>query len=159
MSTLAQFPIFRDMPPPHLAMLEAIVVRTEVPRGHVFFRQGDGVTSVTGALYMLLSGRVEVHVAPAVAGAVEVRRSLEGGSMFGLLGMIDDVPRTASCTALDNCTVASLPRAAFLQLQASNNAIGAQFQLGVARQLASDLRALTARLQMAVDGREEALEG
>lgn len=157
MSRLADFPIFKDMPSDHLSMLDAIVVKKQFGRGHVFFNQGDGVTSVTGALYMLLEGRVEVHVAPSAAGAVEVRRALGAGSMFGLLGMIDDTPRTATCTALDTCEVAYLPRNAFMQLQSSHLALGAQFQLGVARQLASDLRALTARLQMAVDGREEAL--
>lgn len=157
MSALSDFPIFRDMAPSHLSMLDAIMVREEMPRGHVFFKQGDGVTALTGALYLLWKGTVEVHIAPRHEGAVEVRRTMQPGSMFGLLGMIDDTPRTATCTALDTCTVATLPRSAFLTLQGSHYGLGAQFQLGVARQLASDLRALTARLQLAVDGRDEAI--
>jgi CRP-like cAMP-binding protein len=64
------------------------------------------------------------------------------GEIFGLIGLIDHVRRTATCTAAGPVVVASLPSSAFTFLYTMHASLGYCFQRLVAVQLARDARKL-----------------
>lgn len=156
MSVYADFGLFEGMSADDLDMVDRILVRRTVHDGHVFFRQGDQ-SSTTAALYLVLSGTVHVHAPGQKKGALGVDRRIGAGSLFGLLSLLDDAPRSATCTAVGPTEVAVLDRNAWRAIQSDGHRLGARFQLGVARQLASDLRSLSDRLTTAALGDEAPL--
>jgi Cyclic nucleotide-binding domain/Major Facilitator Superfamily len=74
----------------------------------VIVREGD----VADALFVLVSGSVEV-TKQADVGQVTLRR-MAAPSYFGEIGLIHGVPRTATVSALDACTVWRIPAEVFL---------------------------------------------
>ena len=62
------------------------------------------------------------------------------GSMIGEMGLLDGEPRSASCTATTDLTVAILPRDALLQLIKSKPAVAARFMLAMSKRLSDRLR-------------------
>jgi len=73
--------------------------------GTVIVRQGD--TSM--ALYVLLSGRVRIEKRSEQGSTVEIDQVGRGG-FFGEMGLIDDVPRSATVVALESTECALLAR-------------------------------------------------
>ena len=74
-------------------------------------------------------------------GSVTLLARMGSGDLFGLLALIDEGPRSASCTAMGEVIVASLPRRRFEQLYNSQAAAAYTFQYMIARQLVRDVRA------------------
>ena len=74
----------------------------------VIVREGD----VADALFVLVAGEVEV-TKQADGGPVALRR-MSAPSYFGEIGLIHGVPRTATVTAVDACTVWRVPADVFL---------------------------------------------
>ena len=58
------------------------------------------------ALYVLLSGKVEVI-------AEGMRRTLRAGELFGEMGMICQIPRTATVVALEECAALKINKDEF----------------------------------------------
>jgi CRP-like cAMP-binding protein len=107
----------------------------------VFVREGDRATAMTATLFLVVEGSVAVTTARP-EGGFGVDRRLGPGEVFGHVALMADVARTASCEAATQVTIARLDRRTFEELNRRNAGVHARFQLVVARQLASDLRAL-----------------
>ena len=105
-TALRGVPLFSALPDRHARRVERQFTVRRYARDRVVVRQGAGGSS----FYLLLDGRVRVD---AQDGS---RIVLEPGAQFGELALIDGAPRAATVTALDQVTVAVLPRAAFRRL-------------------------------------------
>jgi CRP-like cAMP-binding protein len=114
------------------ALATALVVRT-YPDGYVFIKEGRR----GDALFLLLEG--EVLVTRERAGAQPLKR-LQPGELFGLIALIDNDLRSATCVAAGAVRVATLTRAAFSLLFNAHAPIADSLQRVLAAQLAHDFR-------------------
>lgn len=119
------------------AVAGAMVPR-DYPDNHVFFREGDRGHDV----FFVVEGEVQV----TGKGAPEELNRLGPGALFGLLAIVDDEPRSATCRALGPVVVASLSRAAVSLLFNQAAPIACAFQRALGAQLAQDFRQLDRRL-------------
>lgn len=109
---LADVGLFNGLPPARLeAAMRAAVVR-DVPAREVIIRQGDDADF----FYVMDAGRVEVTQVPPGGGAPRTLREMGAGEVFGEIGLLTGVPRTATVTAVTDVRVAALPKRAFLEL-------------------------------------------
>lgn len=91
-------------------------------------------------LFLVVDGQVQVSQYNLLTGALEIRKLLQPGELFGLLSLIDNLPTAASCIAEGPVKVGVLNRTGYQMLALSIAPIALSFQLAVAKQLASDLR-------------------
>jgi CRP-like cAMP-binding protein len=114
----------------------ASAMRVETyPDRHVFIYQDQ----LAKELFLLLEGKVNVcHYGRS--GRYHSVRTLEAGDFFGMLSLSDGKPSVASCTAMGQVKVASLPFSAYVLLYQPGSEIGCSFQYVIASQLARQLR-------------------
>jgi CRP/FNR family cyclic AMP-dependent transcriptional regulator len=101
---LAQVPLFLDLSKRELQRLSVSCVQRDYPAGAVLVRQGDpGV-----GLFVLVSGRV--RVSQHQEGGDEHELAIMGpGEVLGEMTLLDDLPRSATVTALEATRVLLLP--------------------------------------------------
>lgn len=112
--------------------------------GKVFFKEGK---HADGA-FLILSGEVSV-TRKRLSG--EELHSMGPGSWFGLVALLDDGRRSATCTAATPVKAAFLSEAAFQLLVQSAMPAAHAVQHAVASQLCSDFRHLQADLVAELD--------
>ena len=147
---IERFELFADLLDEDRALLERVLVEERHRRGHTLMREGEAATSGNSVLYLLLEGQVRV-TCEAPNGGFGVDRTIGPGDLIGLVALLDDSPRSATCVAVQDIRVGKLTRRVLDQLYKTNTGMHARFQRMVARQLAKDLRALDARLRRAYD--------
>jgi predicted MFS family arabinose efflux permease len=118
---LAAIPMFGPLSPVTLDTLARNLVRVTAAAGDVVVHQGDE----SDRFYVIESGNVRV-----TAGDGHLLREEGAGDYFGEIGLLRDVPRTATITALDDVVLLALAREEFLE------AVTGQ---GEARRLAEDV--------------------
>jgi MFS family permease len=121
LSLLQGVPMFGPLNPVVLEALARGLVRVEAAAGDVVMRIGDE----SDRFYVIESGEVQVTAADG-----HVFRHEGPGDYFGEIGLLRDVPRTATVTALEDSVLLALPREEFLE------AVTGQ---GEARRLADDV--------------------
>jgi CRP-like cAMP-binding protein len=129
-------PWFAALP---LADRRAVVTASERQRlapGEMLFRQGDEVPPGQGAFYGVISGGIKAS-SLREDGKEAILVVLEVGNWFGELSLIDRQPRTHDATAMGDCELLALPRAAFDRLMKRP-----AFALGLCRMLAGRVRSL-----------------
>ncbi len=106
---LDQVPLFAELAPGMLAVLEAESRVRRYPEGQVLFSEGDpGET-----LLILEEGRVKVS--RFMAGGQEIVLAVqEAPASFGELALVDGAPRSATVIAQTPVVVRMLPRAALM---------------------------------------------
>ena len=138
---LHRFPRFADLPAQDVAIVERVLVVQAFPKDHVFVREGDRATATTAEMHLVIEGEIEVTAARP-EGGFAIRRTLSAGEIFGHVALVADVVRTATCRASTPAVTARMDRRVFDELYRHDEGVHARFQLVVARQLASDARAL-----------------
>ena len=109
---IADVSLFAGLPPARLeTAMRAATVR-EAKQSEVIIRQGDEADF----FYVIDDGRVEVTQVPAGGGASRVLREMGVGEVFGEIGLLTGVPRTATVTAATSIRLVALPKDAFLEL-------------------------------------------
>ena len=103
--TLARTDFFADASPDALNTLAAAGTELHLIRGDVLFNEGDPPES----LYLVLRGRLAIALANPIDRRESVVALMEGGDLFGEVGMLDDGPRSAMARALEPTTVLSIP--------------------------------------------------
>jgi len=112
---IAQVDLFAGLPPARLeAAMRAATIRDVAP-GTVIINQGDEADF----FYVIDAGRVEVTQVPPGGGQSRVLRQMGAGEVFGEIGLLTGVPRTATVTAMTKVTLAALDKSAFLELVSS----------------------------------------
>ena len=133
-----------------LSLAEArAVARYMRPRfireGTVFIREGDA--EGTGFMVLVLDGEVTVeNIVVSRVSPITVT-VLGAGSMHGELGLIDGLPRSASCTASSDLQCVILTREAMLQLLTDDPQMGAKLMMAIAMRVAGRLRDNTQKLK------------
>lgn len=106
--------------------------------GETVLRRGDPSDHVL----IVLTGSLVVETGNSGAGPVAMNR-LEPGELVGELGVLRDVPRTATVKALEPCELLRIPQSAFLALLIAHPALAIRL-LGV---VTDRLRHLTDRIE------------
>ncbi|MSP59888.1 MAG: cyclic nucleotide-binding domain-containing protein [Myxococcales bacterium] len=146
-ATLRSLPHFASLSPTRIDALATALMVQNHPAGHVLIKEGKhGDTA-----YLLLEG--EVAVTRQHEGRESELRRLGPGDLFGLLSMIDQAPRSASCVAVSPVRVASLPQSAFTLLFNAHADIAYALQWALAAQLAGDFRRVSHRIREALGHR------
>jgi hypothetical protein len=111
-SKLGDVELFRGMNPAAIetAMRAASVV--PMTAGQVLIKQGDPADR----FYVIAAGRVEVTQTPPEGGPAKVLRQEAEGEFFGEIGLLSNVPRTATVTAVSDGKLVALDRDPFLEL-------------------------------------------
>ncbi len=109
---LAGLPLFAGVP---AAILEAVAVRLEplrVAAGEAVIREGD----VADRFYLIDAGSFAVTQRRGADAADEHLRTMEPGEVFGEIGLLRGIPRTATVTAATDGALLALDGADFLEL-------------------------------------------
>lgn len=88
-----QVPIFKELRDDFIVRLASVMNELSYPANYSIFRQGEEGRS----LYIVLSGRVKVHI-----GETELAE-IEQGKYFGEMAVFDTQPRSASATTMESC--------------------------------------------------------
>jgi CRP-like cAMP-binding protein len=131
---LRAMPHFAELGGDDLAALVAALDVRDHPGGHVFIREGSHADPV----FVVLAGAVDV-VRERGDSSQRLNRMVEG-DLFGLIALVDDAPRSATCRAAGPCTIGEWPGSVAKLLFNQRAAIARAFQLALARQLARDFR-------------------
>ena len=89
------------------------------------------------AIYFIFAGKVLICTHQQ---QVEPIATLERGSFFGELALLDEAPRSAQARAAEDCTLAVFFRGDFLGLMNSHALIASKIALQLARHLGVRLR-------------------
>lgn len=126
-----------------------VVVRymhpSRIRRGTTFIREGDAGT--TGFLLLVVEG--EVVVESIVVSRVDpvTVRVLGPGSMHGEVGLLDGLPRSASCTADSDLVGAVLTREGLHRMMERHPRVCSKFLVALATGIGARLRDNTATLK------------
>ncbi|MDQ1680090.1 MAG: hypothetical protein QOI42_949, partial [Frankiaceae bacterium] len=129
---LESLQILAAAPQAVLERLAAAATEETVSAGTTIIREGD----VADALYVLVDGQVEVTARVAGESAPRHIRVMTAPVYFGEIGLIQQVPRTATNTAVTDCTVLRIDGETFLAALASSSPSQALLQ-GIAGRLAT----------------------
>jgi CRP-like cAMP-binding protein len=132
--TLAQNPHLGNLSPEDRAALASAMRVSEHDQGHVFIEEG----APGDELFLLLEG--EVMVTRTRAGTSIALKLLRAGELFGLIALLDDEPRSATCRAAGPVRVAVLQRRDFESLFFSNEPVAAALHDALVAQLTLDFR-------------------
>ncbi len=96
-ATLAKSPLLSDLDPTALMFLVRLGRRRTFQRGEVLMRQGEPSTSI----YFLLKGKVRAERSRRTDDQPIRLADLEAGAVVGEMGVVIDIPRSATVTALE----------------------------------------------------------
>lgn len=109
-----------------------------VKAGEVVIREGESRHSDFMAL--VLDGEITVENTVAAAHDSMVVSVLGPGSLIGDMGLIDGGPRSATCTASTDLSLAVLTRQDLQQLMSERPAVACRLLLAIAKRMADHLR-------------------
>lgn len=143
-----------------LSALDArVVVGFMLPKrlrqGTVFIKEGEVVH--TDFMLLIIDGEVMVQNELGPDNEGTVMSVIGVGSILGEMGLLDGEPRSASCTATTDLTVAILPREALLKLIKSKPAVAARLMLAISKRLSDRLREANRKIKI-LDGLSRALQ-
>jgi MFS family permease len=113
-------PIFAGLPPARLESAARRLVPVPMSAGDTVIRQGEAADR----FYLVDSGTL--RVTQARDGDEAVLRELGPGSVFGEIGLLRDVPRTASVTATSDGVLYALDADGFAELVGSGPGLGSR---------------------------------
>ena len=114
--------------------------------GTTFIKEGD--SGDNGFMALLVEGEVVVERITVSRTEPVTIRVLGPGSLIGEMALIDNEPRSASCTASTEVWCAVLTREAVEEMIAKDPAIASRFLLGVSANIAERLRDTNRQLKL-----------
>ena len=127
---MAGSPLLETAPPAAVSDLARSAAIHEYRRGTYLFHQEDPAPDV----YFLWRGRVEIS-STSVTGHRQLHTTLEPPQFFGELGVLGELPRTATAEALQDTTAGVIPGSAFLDFLWANPATARALMRALARQI------------------------
>ncbi len=108
-------PLFSELDEAELDHLARLAGRIEVPKKSVVVQEGEPGE----ALYIILEGSVKIS--QFSNDGREIVLSLLGeGAFFGEMSLLDDQPRSATVMTMEDCQLAQIKRADFVELLATH---------------------------------------
>ncbi len=129
---LQRVPLFRGLRRRQFGALFRALATRNYHRGETLFSEGD----IGRALFLIESGRVEL-----TRGGQRLA-VLEAGDYFGEMALLEERPRTATATAVDETRACLLYKTELEQLLTSAPEIGAAIMAHLAQILSARLRAV-----------------
>lgn len=102
--------------------------------GHVFIQEGASGDSA----YIIVDGEVSVTRLKGAEARVKEINRMGSKEIFGIISLIDNKERTATCQARGNVKVASLSRESFEALRDQSPEISRHLQRIISRQISRD---------------------
>ena len=112
---LKNVPLFSSFSDQQLAALVPAVQHRRFPRGSYVIRAGEE----TDALYIILAGRAKVLI-PDDDGNEVILSVIGPNEFFGEMGLLDDLPRSASVETMEPCEMLRITRSGFLNCLKDN---------------------------------------
>ena len=137
---LQQNRFFQNLSNEELNVLTGTLTLSKHDDGHTFIREGE----IGDKVYLLIEGTV--IVTKDINGDEQVLELLHAGNFFGLLALIDNSPRNATCYSDGEVVVASLDTTAYHELTDDYARISLAFQRALGSQIASDFRQVNERI-------------
>ena len=129
--TLAHVELFSGLGKKDLQLLSQNCKERKYSAGSVLISQGD-----TGAgLYIITSGKVRITQANNPDRAEEEIATAGAGDVLGEMALLDDLPRSATVTAVDDVTALLLPVWEFRAVVRSNPDIALHMLATLSRRL------------------------
>jgi CRP/FNR family cyclic AMP-dependent transcriptional regulator len=135
---LRNLSLFSDLTEPELTVLSNSLREMHYPEGSIVFHEGD----IGDFLLLIVEGKVKV-VLFGEQGQETILRTMNPGTFFGELSLIDEAPRSASVVTLENSSFLQLKREVFLEVLRMHPNIS----LKVLRQLSVRVRDLTEEIR------------
>jgi CRP/FNR family transcriptional regulator, cyclic AMP receptor protein len=107
LETLRRVPLFEGIPEKHLKSLTNWTTTRTYPAGGTIVREGQ----LGLGLYCIQSG--SVRVTKSTASGERELRTMGPGESFGELALLDDQPRSATVTAVEETTAVLLDKSQF----------------------------------------------
>ena len=151
---LQRMPIFGGVNATALEFLLERAVNVEISAGEPFFREGDSGTSA----FVLEAGRVSID--KRWQGRDYHLRDLEAGDCFGEVALFDFGSRSASVSAVDDCSALELSAASLYALSNDHLQQFAIVYMNLGREVARRLRLADDRLfQAKVERADDLVDG
>jgi CRP/FNR family cyclic AMP-dependent transcriptional regulator len=112
---LKSVPLFSSFSDSQLGQLLTCVQHRSYPRNAFILRAGEE----TDALYIILTGRVKVLI-PDEEGHEVILSMIGPHEFFGEMGLLDELPRSASVETLEPCEMLRLSKAGFTNILKDN---------------------------------------
>ncbi len=135
---LAQVPLFKGLELEVLSVLDKECEHVSLAGGADLFRQGDA----GDALYVVLSGRLEVVSEPA-AGERVVVGELTRGACVGEMSLLTGARRSASVRAIRDCELLRIENSRFAGFLGTHPQVGAALARTLAERLADTTAAVS----------------
>ena len=140
--SLNQVNLFADLDEREVEEIFAISDLMKLDALSEIFRQG----SAGDALYILMSGAVELRHCPPDSNKSRIIADISPGGYFGEISIIDDHPRSLSAATLEPSVLLKLPKEPVLKLLAENSSIALKFYRAFTIVLCNRLRTATDEL-------------
>lgn len=137
-AVLKSVPLFSAFTDTQIVTLLNYVQHRSFPRNVFVFQAGDE----TDALYVILSGKVKVLI-PDEQGREVILSVMGPHEFFGEMGILDDLPRSASVATLEPCEMLRLSKAGFINCLKENSEVA----MLVIRNLVKRLRAADRKIE------------
>lgn len=135
--------LFQDLEEGEIHQVLSRTVPRVFPAGEVIIREGDPGDS----LFIMQSGEVEITKQLTLVldedtpkERVFIRLNAENGVYFGEMALLENETRSATVTALTDCSLLELHQKDFLDLTEHNPAMGVKLLLRLAQVLSRHLR-------------------
>jgi CRP/FNR family cyclic AMP-dependent transcriptional regulator len=135
--------LFQDLEEAELLQVLSRTMPRNFPAGEVIIREGDPGNS----LFIMQAGEVEITKQLTLVldedtpkERVFIRLKAENGVYFGEMALLENETRSATVTALTDCSLLELHQKDFLDLIEHNPAMGVKLLLRLAQVLSGHLR-------------------
>ncbi|GJL82150.1 MAG: Crp/Fnr family transcriptional regulator [marine bacterium B5-7] len=131
---LKAVPIFAEMAPAELAIIESLGQLRTYPRNAMLLTEGDDA----GSLFVVLDGMVKVFLSDE-NGREVILGYEEAGGYFGEISLLDSAPRSASVVVIERCRLLTISSDVFRECLLDHPILA----LGIIRLLTKRIRVLT----------------
>jgi CRP-like cAMP-binding protein len=129
-----------------VASLLSVCDVSSLEDGEVLFTEREqGFTA-----YFLLSGKIGVSRRDAVGYVLDIS-TLSAPTLLGHMSLVDDSPRSATCTAIGPCVVAAMDRARFQALVAADGPRGSVLRRLLIAAMSEQLAGANGRILALID--------
>ncbi|HEX8920787.1 MAG TPA: DUF1003 domain-containing protein [Pyrinomonadaceae bacterium] len=148
---LRSVPLFASLDDTATSELRNLLVIRDVPGQTPLFHLGDS----GDALYLIESGRVRISVRD-VDGSDVTLAELAGGDFFGEMALLDNKPRSADATVIEDARVAILSRENFLEFVHGNPDVALKMMSALTHRLRRTDELLRQRVSRNVNEEQDA---